>query len=127
MPGRTSGGVRGLAPGRGDESEGVRRIPLCGSRHDSKLAAVLVGEDGRRQAERLAVALQRLENIGRAVGVEAEIFDGDLLQKRFRSVQFRGVDVDRHDGEIRAAARSFKAIESRHLLPAGHAPGRPQV
>ena len=32
-----------------------------------------------------------------------------------------------HDLEIRAAELGLQGVERRHLLAAGHAPGRPQV
>ena len=38
-----------------------------------------------------------------------------------------GVEIDRHDGEHVLAIGGGKGVEGRHLLAAGHAPGRPEI
>ena len=71
--------------------------------------------------------LQILEHLGFRVGEIAEPMQPGLLQQGFRLVGVAGVDVDRHHLELGAAELGLQGVQRRHLLAAGHAPGRPQI
>ena len=82
------------------------------------VAAILADENCCRQTERFARPFQDLENLGRSVGVKAQIFHADFCQEGFRPLQPRGVDIHRDDGEIlgqpsSACKRSSAGISCR--------------
>ena len=99
----------------------------AGPGDDTYLAAVLVDQEARRQAERLAGEAQRLERVGAGVGVARQVLDADFVQKRRRALEPRRVDVDRDDFEIGPAVLCLQAVERRHFGAAWDAPGRPQI
>src|SRR3546814_17663014 len=73
----------------------------------------------RRQAE----CAQLLRDPAAFVDVAREIFDADVGIERIDGSDAGPVDGKRNDFEIRPAERCLQAIEGRHLLPAGPAPG----
>ena len=81
-----------------------------------------------RHAERLADRLEVLEHLGAVVGVVAELRS---MPTSFSQVfGFSGSRVSMltaTTSKLGSAELGLQRVERRHLLAAGHAPGRPQV
>ena len=61
------------------------------------------------------------------IGVIGQVPDPVLLQPGLRLVAVAGVHVDGDHLEIGTAQLRLELVEGRHLLAAGHAPGRPEI
>ena len=72
-------------------------------------------------------ALHRLQERALMLGVEAQIRDPVFLKPGTGAIEIAGIDIDRQDLEIFTAEFRLYGIERRHFLPAGCAPGRPEV
>lgn len=110
-----------------DQRLRLRRIPLRRPRHCRNLAAVLTDQHRRRQAQNLAGLTQCLKNLGLGIGIAGQALHADLIEKGIGFIEPRRINIDRHDFEIGRAKLGLKAIESRHFLTAGDAPGGPKV
>ncbi len=68
-----------------------------------------------------------LKNLGFLVAKIAEPGQIGLFQETPGLFGVAGIDIDRDHLEILAAQLGLQAVQRRHFLAAGHAPGRPQV
>src|SRR5579871_331786 len=101
--------------------------PFGGAGEITDLAARAVDENRGRQADGAANALQFLKGARARIVVISEILDPDIGPELVRLRRIAGVDVDGDDRKVLAVHPPDQPVERRHLLAAGHAPGRPQV
>ena len=101
----------------------LRRGPIGRADQPGDLLAVAVDDQRGRHAH----GLQRREQLAGGIGVEREMRGAGLLQEGGGLVGSPFVDIDRDHLEILAAELGLERVERRHLLAAGHAPGRPDI
>src|SRR6476469_1017728 len=106
-----------------DQSERFWRIPIGRTDQAPDLAPLTIEQQRGRHAHRLQLA----EQLAGRIGVEGKMRGSGLGEEALRLVCSSAVDVNRHHLEILAAERGLKLVERGHLLPAGHAPGGPDV
>src|SRR3984957_18081564 len=118
----------GLRRGRGrDQLDGVRTVPLGGPGNVGDFTALTVDQNRGRHPQRQAVAFEVLKHPGLSIAEKAELGEITVLEEFPGLFWIAGVDIDRDDCEFVAAELALQAIQRRHFLAAGHAPGRPQV
>src|ERR1700737_1205490 len=110
-----------------DQLERVVAGPFRGSGDIGDLAALAVDEYRGRHAQRFAYGFKILKNLGFLVAEIAEPGQIGVFEEGFRLFRIAGVDVDRNHLEILAPKLGLQAVQRRHLLTTGHAPGGPQI
>src|SRR6476620_2385351 len=106
-----------------DQSERIWRIPIGRTDQAPDLVPLAVDEKRGRHAHRFQLA----EQLARWIGVEGKMRGSGLGEEVLRLIGAAAIDIHRHHLEIIAAERGLKFVERGHLLPAGHAPGGPDV
>src|SRR5690606_16388642 len=99
--------------GGGDQPLGVGASPFGWAVHMREHAAVLVDQQGYREAHRKAAALEVVEEAERRVAVIAKGVDPCFLKEGLRLLVAAGIDIDRHHLEAVAAELFLQLVQRR--------------